>query len=358
MLRATARAGDERESDPMGEASRRKRQRHAAGPAEADPRLASAIRELRETLVARARAIRSDIDDTNALARVHDAAATIQDLMGEEGEAAVRLTRALDRPDRQFIATAAALADALHPDPTLDEAVAAAGDEAAEDAAEQLMAFEELPLGSRIGAVVNDREIAAFIAAALTVMGPRWDPFDADPLGLEDIAAVTAGLAVVRATLLVSEAIADAERGAELRAAITVAATAITTAEPVTRDLLADDAASPAWLLARAFDASAAAPAGAARIVRRVGPQLPLAFAAGAAGAPWAEGLEVAELFAIQVRQLEEALAEIPQDGRREALDAEFVLAAFAAGRAWRHAQGGEWLDPWDVPSPELAAGA
>jgi len=339
----------------MGEASRRKKQRHAAGPAETDPRLVAAIRELREALVARARSIRSDIDDTLALARVHEAAATIQDLMGEDGESALRLTRALERGDRQFIATAAALADALHPDPTVDEAVAAAGDEAAEDAAEQLMAFEELPLGSRIGAVVNDREIAAFIAAALTVMGPRWDPFDADPVGLEDIGAVAAGLAVVRATLLVSEALADPGRGTELRAAITVAATAVTMAEPGTRELLADDAASPAWLLARAFDASAAAPAGAARIVRRVGPQLPLAFAAGAAGAPWAEGLDVAELFAVQVRQLEAALAGVPQAARRDALDAEFVLAAFAAGRAWRHAQGGDWLDPWDVPGPEAA---
>lgn len=336
----------------MGEASRRKKQRQAAGPAATDPRLAAAIRELREALVARARSIRSDIDDTLALARVHDAAATIQDLMGEEGESAMRLTRALERADRGFIATAAALADALHPDPTLDEAAAAAGDEAAEDAAEQLMAFEELPLGSRLGAVVNDREIAAFVAAALTVMGPRWDPFDVDPLNLEDIGVVAAGLAVVRATLLVSEALANPERGAELRAAITVAGTAITTAEPAMREALADDAASPAWLLARAFDASAAAPAGAARIVRRVGPQLPLAFAAGAAGAPWAEGLEVAELFAVQVSQLEAALAEVPQATRREALDAEFVLAAFAAGLAWRHAQGGEWLDPWDVPGP------
>jgi hypothetical protein len=86
-----------------------------------------------------------------------------------------------------------------------------------------------------------------------------------------------------------------------------------------------------------------------------VGPQLPLAFAAGASGAAWATGLDVAELFAVQVRQLEEALAAVPAEGRRTALDTEFVLAAFAAGRAWRHAQGGEWLDPWDVPGPDLA---
>lgn len=340
----------------MGEASRRKKQRHAAGPAEADPRLAGAIRELREALVARARAFRADMDDNPADARITEAAATIQDLMGATGDGAARLLRGMDRAERQFIATAAALAEALHPDPTLDEATAAAGDEDAEAAAEQLMAFEELPLGSRLGAVVNDREIAAFIAAAMTVMGPRWDPFDADPFGLLDAGVLVAGLAVVRATLLVSEALADAESLDEMREAINLAGAAVTTAGPLVRDLLADDAASPAWLLARAFAAGADAPDGASRIVRRVGPQLPLAFAAGAAGAAWATGLDVAELFAVQVRQLEEALAAVPMEGRREALDREFVLAAFAAGRAWHHGRDGEWLDPWDVPGPVIAA--
>jgi hypothetical protein len=336
----------------MGEASRRKKQRPAAAPGSADPRLAGAIRELREALVARARAIRSDIDDTTAIARVNEAAAAIQDLLGAEGEGAERLLRGMDRAEQEFVATAAALADGLHPDPTLDEDAAAAGDEDAEAAVERLMAFEELPLGSRLGAVVNDREIAAFVAAAMTAMGPRWDPFDADPLGLLDIAAVAAGLAVVRATLLVAEALAEPGRIAELRTAIALAGTAIATAEPPVRDLLTDDSASPAWLLARAFAAGASAPDGAARIVRRVGPQLPLAFAAGAAGADWAAGLDAAELFAVQVRQLEQALADVPEGGLREALDAEFVLAAYAAGRAWRHGADGEWLDPWDLRGP------
>jgi hypothetical protein len=340
----------------MGEASRRKKQRHAAGPAEADPRLAAAIRELREALVARARAIRSAIDDTPAAARVNEAAATIQDLIGEEGEGAARLTRGMDRAERQFVATAAALAEALHPDPALDEAMAASIDEEAEAAAEQLMAFEELPLGSRLGAVVNDREIAAFVAAAMTVMGPRWDPFDADPLGMLDIGAVAAGLAVVRATLLVSEALADPGRLDAMRVAIALAGTAITTADPEVRDLLTDDAASPAWLLARAFAAGASAPEGSSRIVRRVGPQLPLAFAAGAAGAAWAAGLDAATQFAVQVAQLEAALGEVPEDGRRASLDAEFVLAAFAAGRAWRNGRDGAWLDPWDVPAAPVEA--
>ena len=85
---------------------------------------------------------------------------------------------------------------------------------------------------------------------------------------------------------------------------------------------------------------------------RRGGPPRPPAAAAGAAGAAWAADLELAQLFAVQVRQLEEALADVPADGLRTALDTEFVLAAFAAGRAWRQAQAGEWLDPWDVPGP------
>jgi hypothetical protein len=273
--------------------------------------------------------------------------------MGEGDETAERLMRGMDRTEKAFVATAGILAMALHPDPAGDEGVVAETDEdaeAAEGAAEQLMAFEELPLGSRLGAVVNDREITAFVGAAMTAMGPRWDPFDPDPLGMPDIGAVAAGLAAIRATLLVSEALADPERTAEMRDAIAVAGTAITRAAPRARDLLADDAASPAWLLARAFAAAARAPEGASRIVRRVGPQLPLAFAAGAAGTGWADGLRTAELFAVQVGQLDAALAAVPVGGLRGALGEEFVLAAFAAGRAWRLGQGGAWLDPWDLP--------
>ena len=338
----------------MGEASRRKKQRQGAGGVqtpEADPRLAAAARELREALVARARAIRADIDDTSAADRVREAAMEVGALMAQDDEAADRLMRGMDGPAKRLVATAAAIAMALQPDPADDESVALAMDEDAEAAAEQLMAFEELPLGSRLGAVQNDREIAVFAGAAITALGPRWDPFDPDPLGLQDIGAVAAGLAVVRATLLVSEALADPRRLAEMRDAIAVAGTAISTAHPLARDLLSDDAASPAWLLARAFAASASAPEGSARIVRRVGPQLPLAFAAGAAGADWAVGLATASLFVVQVRQLEEALAAVPEGGLREALDAEFVLAAYAAGRAWRNGREGEWLDPWDVPA-------
>ena len=262
----------------MGEASRRKRQRQAAGggeAAEADPRLSAAARELREALVARARAIRADIDDTAAADRVREAATSVGALMAEDDEAADRLMRGMDGSAKLLVATAAALAMALHPDPAEDEAVSVAMDEEAEAAAEQLMAFEELPLGSRLGAVVNEREIAVFVGAAITALGPRWDPFDPDPLGLDDMGAVAAGLAVVRATLLVSEALADPARVPEMRDAIEVAGTAIATARPLVRDLLSDDAASPAWLLARAFGTGASAPEGSARIVRRVGPQLP-----------------------------------------------------------------------------------
>ena len=332
----------------MGEASRRKRQRSTTGESQADPRLATSIRELREALVALARAIRHDIDDTPARARVGEAAATIADLVDLDGEAAGRLMRGMDRAERTFVATAAALADGLHPVPEGEAAPAIAEDDA-EEAVAQLMAFEELPLGSRLGAVINDREIAAFVAAAVTVMGPGWDPFDGDPLDLLDSGAVTAGLAAIRATLLVGEALADVGRLAAMRHAIEVAGLAITGADAEVRDLLSDEAASPAWLLARAFGAGAAAPDGSSRIVRRVGPQLPLAFAAGAGGPRWAAGLETEALFATQVGQLAAALAQVPDDERRAALDMEFVLAAFAAGLAWRHAREDAWLDPWDV---------
>ena len=338
----------------MGEASRRKKQR-MTGPVAGgtDPRLAAAIRELREALVARARAIRSGIDDGPANARTNEAAATIQDLLGESDEAAQGLMRAMDRAEHAFVGTAAALADGLHPAPADDGNAPEIADEDAEAAVEQLMAFEELPLGSRLGAVINDREIAAFVAAAMTVLGPRWDPFDADPLGLLDIGVLTAGLAALRASVLVAETLVNPEAAPEMRRAIEVAGSAITGADPLIRELLSDDAASPAWFLARAFAESAAAPEGSSRIVRRVAPQLPLAFAAGAAGAAWAAGLTTADLFAVQVGQLEEALAAVPADGLREALDTEFVLAAYAAGRAWLHARDAEWVDPWDLPRAE-----
>lgn len=345
----------------MGEASRRKKQRRDAGAGSretagtADPRLTTAARELREALVARARAIRAGVDDTSAADRVREAAATVGALMAEDDESADRLMRGMDGTARLLVATAAAIATALQPDPAEDEAVAVAMDGEAEAAAEQLMAFEELPLGSRLGAVVNEREIALFVGAAITALGPRWDPFDPDPLGLHDIGAVAAGLAVVRATLLVSEALADPARVPEMRDAIAVAGTAISATQPAARDLLSDDAASAAWLLARAFATSASAPEGSAQIVRRVGPQLPLAFAAGAAGADWAAALDTATLFSVQVRQLEEALAAVPAGGLRGALDAEFVLAAYAAGLAWRGGRGGEWRDPWDLTGPVAA---
>jgi len=342
----------------VGEASRRKKQRTTSATAVAtattgDPRLASAIRELREALVARARAIRGGIDDGPANARTNEAAATIQDLLGETDEPARRLMRGMDRAEHAFVGTAAALADGLHPSPADDEGALQVDDEDAEAAVEQLMAFEELPLGSRLGAVLNDREIAAFIAAAMTVLGPRWDPFDADPLGLLDIGVLAAGLAALRASVLVAEALVNAEVAPEMRRAIEVAGSAITGADPQIRELLADDAASPAWFLARAFAQSAAAPEGSSRIVRRVAPQLPLAFAAGAAGAEWAAGLTSAELFAVQVGQLEQAFAEVPAGGLRVALDTEFVLAAYAAGRAWLHARSAAWVDPWDLPVAE-----
>ncbi len=330
----------------MGEASRRKRARAAAGAAQPDPRFGAAVRELREALVARARSIRSGIDDEPAHARTQAAAEAVEELLAPDDPDAP--LPEVDRAHRPFVATTGLIAEIFGTAAELSDEEA----QDVEDVASQLMAFEELPLGSRLGAVTNDRDVTSFVAAAVVVLGPRWDPFDSDPLSLTDLGAVAAGLACLRAVLLALDAAAEPDREPEMRAAIEQAGALFRDADASVRDLLLDDWASPAWLLARAFAANA--PEGTNAIARRVAPQLPVAFAAGIGGAAWAEGLDVEDGFAGHCAKLQAALAAVPPDEARERIGAEPVLAAYAAGRAAARS-GSEWREPWELAG--VAAG-
>jgi hypothetical protein len=321
----------------VGEASRRKKARAASGAAAPDPRFGAAVRELREAIVARARTIRSGIDDEPALDRVHAAASAVEALLAPDDPEAPLPAVAV--ADRVFVATTGVIALIFG---NQDE-LAADDAEAVEDVASQLMAFEELPLGSRLGAVINDRSISSFIAAAVTVLSPLWDPFEPDPLAVDDLAAVAAGFACLRATLLVAAAAADAEREGDMRVAAGQAAALFRDAPAPVRELILDDWASPAWLLARGFAANG--PADSNAIARRVAPQLPVAFAAGMGGAEWATGLTREPVFAGGCVQLESLFAAVPADELRQGLAQEPVLAAYAAGRAARAADGSA---PWD----------
>jgi hypothetical protein len=158
-----------------------------------------------------------------------------------------------------------------------------------------------------------------------------------------DLAVVAAGLAALRATLLVLEAATSADREPEMRAAVLQAAALFRDADPAVRELLLDDWASPAWLLARAFAANA--PDGTNALVRRIAPQLPVAFAAGVGGADWATGLQPAEGFAAHCEQLASSFAALSPETAREAIGGEPVLAAYAAGRA----AASEGRTPWDL---------
>lgn len=327
----------------MGQAARRKRTRQAESGTVRDTRLGALVRELREALIARARSLRSGMPDTAAAERVTKATAELEALLSAED--ADDPLRGAEPAVLGFVADVGAISGvfaAVELDPDPDAAAAIEG------AAEQLMAFEELPLGSRLGAVVNDREVAGFVAAAALALGPAWDPFDPDPYALGDLAALAAGLAVARAFLLTFEALVDADRGEDLRIAVEAAGTLLAAADPDSRELVLDDMASPAWAIARAVAANL--DEGLSAGVRRFAPQLPVAFAAGAFGADWAAATRSAERFGQQVATLKTAWRAMSPEARSR-LEAEPVIAAYAAGLAFAASREGGWRLPWDLPA-------
>jgi hypothetical protein len=257
----------------MGQAARRKRTRQAESARVSETRLGALSRELREALTARARSLRSGMPDDAGAERVAKASDELEALLGAEDTDDP--LRGADPSVLGFVADVGAVsavfaATELDPDPETAEAI--------EDAAEQLMAFEELPLGSRLGAVANDREVAGFVAAASLALGPQWDPFDPDPYGLTDLAALAAGLAVARAFLLTFEALVEPAREEALRGAVEAAGTLLAGAEPEVRELVLDDMASPAWVVARAVTSTSGcrqACAGSPRSCRSRSPLAP-----------------------------------------------------------------------------------
>ena len=199
----------------MGEASRKKRERRAGGAplGDTDSPIGPLIRELREALVAQARAVVEAAPTDAPRARVVAAAKAIQALIQTEddveGEGLDAVGLDADRTTKSFASAVASLSamrfGAL--DPELPADVEADIQEAAQDAAEELIAFEGLALGTRLSAILNDSDARTFAAAAICVLGPSWDPLAEDPLNEDDLGALVAGLAAARATL------ASARRG-------------------------------------------------------------------------------------------------------------------------------------------------
>ena len=217
--------------------------------------------------------------------------------------------------------------------------------EAAQEAAEELIAFEALALGTRLSAILNDTDARTFAAAAICVLGPSWDPLAEDPLNEDDLGALVAGLAAARATLAMLGA-AEGRDVDGIRESIDTAGVAIRNASVDERDLLADGNSAVAWNVAHALIAGfdvASMPA-----VRVVGGQIPSIFAAGAIGRGWLDGTDVADGFDDTVDDLEQTLERVPKEDLRNAVADDPLLAAYVAGRSWRLAPLTGWKLPWE----------
>ena len=337
----------------MGTASRKKRVRRAGHrDAANDSQLASLVRAVLKALVERAR---GEVDGIPTKAHEeHVAASTeaLRDLIRSDVDSdSPDFDILAPHPDRtteefmaavaELLAMRASIADDHELDPRADAEVDFIGRAAAED----LLAFEGLAYGSRLAAILDDGELRTFVAAAMCVLGPSWDPLAQDPLNDRDLGALVAGLAAVRATLALMAA-ADGQTVTELRQAIETAGVAIRNADSADRVALSDGNSAIGWYVARAlvagFDAADLA------FVRTVGGEVPTSFAAGAIGPGWLAQSDLAAAFDEKADLYEQLILGIPALELAPAVTSDPLIAAYVAGRSWRLAPLAGWKLPWD----------
>ncbi len=342
----------------MGVSSRKKRARRDGRrrePTSASP-LGPLVRQVRDGLGAYAEALLEGTALDEPWERIVEAVTQIQAHIAAEHKGGPPLDELAPESDRiatafvRDIAMLSAMRLVVLPDrdEQVDDAMEGEIERAAELGAEELVAFEALSWGGRIAAIAKDPDMRTFVAAALCIFGPRWDPLAEDPVNEHDLGALVAGLAVARATLLLIAA-AEGEQVEDLRGAIETAGVAVTTLRNEDRGVLADDLGPVAWNVVRAL--SAGFEPEALPTVRMLGGQVPMIFAAGAVGRGWLEGLDSGESFDENVDVLELAFGRIPKEELRQTVPIDPLIAAYSAGKLARRGRLGEWRLPWESGS-------
>ena len=268
-----------------------------------------------------------------------------------------------DRTTRAFASAVASLSamrfGALDPELPAD-AEADIREAAQEEAAEELIAFEGLALGTRLSAILNDGDTRTFAAAAVCVLGIGWDPLADDPLNEDDLGALIAGLASARATLAMVGA-AGGRDVAGIRETIDTAGVAIRNTTLDERDLLADANSAVAWNVAHALIAGfdiASMP-----LVRSSAARCRRSSLPGQSGVAGSTGPIAQTGSTITWTTLSKRSNDCRQEDLRQAVADDPLLAAYVAGRSWRLARMTGWRLPWDTdrrsPLPgSLGAGA